>query len=183
MIKFDPVKLRFNRAKAKARIMPYLIMALNEAADELLKAMRINASKTVHGDGPGKPEWRGEIDRDLKKLYFQVANDYLEFGVGLDYSDGTYQQIRAMIVAYGAGSAAGNEPIARHPGGHVWNDDLTGTTISRARTDTPLPQGFNQEGNDFINKSVEETRQKMDEIVAKAVARIPNSVLLGCVEY
>lgn len=59
-----------NTYLAMQKLRPYLIQALDAATDELLKHMKIH----VHDDtslGPGKPEWRDELDRDLKKLYVQ----------------------------------------------------------------------------------------------------------------
>ena len=155
---------------------------MNKAGDELLKCMKINVhtitdvGRTMKG-APGDPEWRNEVDRDLRKLYANYADNYLEVGVGADYSEGSAELIRAMVIAYGAGSAAGNEPIHAGPTGRqVWNDSLTGKKPSKAQDEYDLPDGFNQRGNDFVNQAVQETRERFDAILADAMRSVPNSV-------
>lgn len=171
----DPVRL-------KAGLRPYLIDAMNRASDELLKCMRINVhtvtdvGRTMKG-APGDPEWRNEVDRDLKKLYANYTDNYLEVGVGADYGEGSAELIRAMVIAYGAGSAAGNEPIHAGPAGRrVWNDSLTGMQASKSESEYDLPDAFNQQGNDFVQEAVKETGERFDAILAEAMRSVPISV-------
>lgn len=98
---------------------------MEAASDELLKLMRKYVTDTVEGDGPGKPEWRRELDADLHRLYVNVADYYAEAAVGADYKEGSAAMVRAMVVAHGAGTGAGNPPIMAGPLGRiVWDDEL-----------------------------------------------------------
>lgn len=98
---------------------------MEAASDELLKIMRQHVTETVEGNGPGKPAWRRELDATLHRLYVNVADYYAEAAVGTDLAEGSADIVRAMVVAHGAGSAAGNPPIHAGPyGREVWNDEL-----------------------------------------------------------
>lgn len=135
-----------------------------------------DVGRTLKG-APGDPEWRNEIDRDLHRLYEKLAGDLLEIGVGAEYSEGTAKHVRAMVVAYGAGSGAGGERIfAGPPGRRVWNDSLTGKHPSRSEDVYDLPGGFNQEGNDFVNRAVEDIAPIFQKAVAEMWQNIPASV-------
>ena len=175
-------KYQMDISRLKAGLRPYLIEAMNRASDELLKCMKINVHKvtdvgrTMKG-APGDPEWRNEVDRDLRKLYANYADNYLEVGVGADYKDASAELVRAMVIAYGAGSAAGNEPIHAGPAGReVWNDSLTGKKDSKAAQEYDLPDAFNQQGNDFVNEAVKETEERFNWILADAMKNIPMHV-------
>ena len=173
---------RYDINKLKAGLRPYLIDAMNKASDELLKRMKINVHEVTYvgktGKGaPGDPAWRDEVDRDLRKLYERYADDILEVGVGADYSEDRYAMIRAMVIAYGAGSAVGNPAIHAGPYGRsVLNDSLTGHKESRADEEYDLPEEFNHKGNNFIEKAVEETQTAFQTILNNALKNIPNHV-------
>lgn len=124
----------------------------------------------------------------LKRLYEEYTDSYLETGVGIVYSD-TYEMVRAMLIAYGSGSEAvdpetgsnlGQEPIHAGPKGRpVWNDSLSTQHPSEA-TDHPMPDSFNQVGNMFPLRAIEEVKQVFDRIVQQAMGSIPENVLADC---
>lgn len=104
--------IKYNSAKMRQLLKPYLIVAMEAATDELLKRMKINIHKKTAvgrtGKGaPGDPKWRYELDMALKRLYEESTDAYLETGVGIAYTD-TYEMVRAMLIAYGSGSEAVN---------------------------------------------------------------------------
>ena len=124
--------------------------AMERAADKLIELMREEVQRTVEGDGPGKPAWRDKLAADIKVVFRDIVNDAIEFGVGADYSEGTWEHVRAMLIAYGGGSAAGNAAIQAGPyGREVWNEDLSGKHPSSAQSEYFLPDRFNQPGNDY----------------------------------
>ena len=158
---YKPYYYEFNEAAFKAALQPYLVEAMENATDELLKIMKINVHKTVHGDGPGKPDWRKELDSDLRRLYINVADYYVEGAVGTDYEVKSAEAYRAMVINYGSGSAIGDAPIHAGPEGRmVWDEDMTGKHPSTAKTEYDLPDEFNQVGNHFIEQSYKEARAK-----------------------
>lgn len=176
---------QLDATKLKEGLRPYLIDAMDRASDALLRAMKINVHERTHvgrtGKGaPGDPAWRNELDRDLRKLYERYVDEVLEIGVGADYGEGTPELVRAMIVAYGAGSAAGNSPIHAGPAGRsVWNDSLTGKKASKVQDEYDLPDEFNQVGNDFVAQALKDTKDALNRIIEDAVKNIPNSVYMN----
>lgn len=80
--------LRLDEAKLQKKLEDYFIAAMMQATDELLKIMKVNVNETVHGEGPGKPKWRQELDRELHQLYMRAANGFVKSAVGVDYADG-----------------------------------------------------------------------------------------------
>lgn len=168
----------------KERLRPYLIDAMERASDTLLRAMKIDVHKKTHvgrtGKGaPGDPSWRDELDKDLRRLYNRYADDVLEIGVGADYGEGTPELVRAMIVAYGAGSAAGNSPIHAGPAGRsVWNDSLTGKKVSKVQDEYDLPDEFNQIGNNFVFNALRDTTDELNRIIEDAIKNVPSSVYM-----
>lgn len=175
-------RYRYDANKLKQGLRPYLIEALNKASDEMLKRMKIHVHDVTYrgrtGKGaPGDPQWRDEIDRDLHKIYAAFTDDFLEVGVGADYSDDFYGMIRAMVVAYGSGSKAGNPPIQAGPlGRKVFNDSLTDRDDSRVDDQYDLPEEFNHEGNDFVAKAVKETVAAFEDIVQQVLRTVPDHV-------
>lgn len=188
MITIDTTpNVRVNTAKLKQKLQPYLIKAMEAATDELLKAMQINVhtvtgiGKTGKG-GPGDPEWRNELDRDLKKLYLQVSNDMIESAVGASggYGEGSYSWVRAMLIAYGSGSrseAPGWRPhkiYAGPPGRIVWDDDLSDQKVSESKRHA-MPDSFNQAGNMFHERAMEDVKQVFDKIAEQAFRSMPEN--------
>lgn len=171
------------------KLKPYLIKAMEDASDEFIKIMGIYAQSVTYvgGDGkgtPGDPEWREEIDRLLHKLYVDTANSYIESGVGLE-STNLAARVRVMLVAYGSGSrvqGGGGSPIHEGPAGRsVWNDSLTGRHQSKATHDRDLPREFNQVGNMFPERAVEEFQRTLEKVVDKALSNIPADVITGVI--
>lgn len=73
--------------------------------------------------------------------------------------------MKAMLIAEGAGSAAGGAPIhAGPPGRSVWDDDLSGKKPSTAKSEYNLPGAFNQPGNHFIDNAVKLMKKHYDDI-------------------
>lgn len=185
-------EIKVNTAKLKQKLQPYLIKAMEAATDELLKAMQIKVH-TVTGvgkigkGGPGDPEWRNELDHDLKKLYLEVSNDMIESAVGADwgYGEGSYSRVRAMLIAYGGGSrstAPGWRPRKIHagpPGRIVWDDDLSDQLVSESKRHA-MPDSFNQAGNMFHERAIEEVEQVFSKIAEQAFATMPDNLLADC---
>lgn len=179
--------IKVNMAKVKQKLQPYLIKAMEAATDELLKAMQINVHTVTNvgktGKGaPGDPAWRNELDRDLKKLYLEVSNDIIESAVGADngYGEGSYSWIRAMLIAYGSGSrseAPGWRPhrIYAGPRGRiVWDDDLSDQKVSESSRHA-MPDSFNQAGNMFHERAIEDVKQVFDKIAQRAFKTMPDN--------
>lgn len=179
--------IKFDWAKAKQRLLPYLRTALDEASDEYVKMLKQEVHTVTDvgrtgGGAPGKPAWRNELDADIKKLWIQESEKMLEAAVGANdgYGEGSYSYVRAMLIAYGSGSRAHGAPgwrkhAAMHTGPRgrvVWDDDLSGQKTSAA-TRHNLPLEFNQYGNDFINRAFELMKLHFDETMKKALEHMP----------
>ena len=158
-------------------IKKYLLDAMEHAGDRLIELMRKEIFMTEDGGGPGKPGWRDKLADDIKIVFRDIVNDAIEFGVGADYSAGTWEHVRAMLIAYGGGSMGGGSRIMTHPGEEVWNDDLDGKKTSGAHNVYYLPDGFNQVGNDWLNNAMREMRLFFDDILNDAIRNMPESVL------
>jgi len=171
--------LRINEAALIAELTKYIIGALEEATEHLLGIMAKEIMRTVHGRGPGKPEWREALAGELREVYRDVAEEAIEFGVGLPYSsfeESGYKLIRAMVVAYGSGSEAGGEAIHTKPGELVWDGDLESKGLSDAKSWYLLPEGFNQAGNEFVENSMKIMRAHFKSILESSFAKIPQDV-------
>lgn len=192
--------IRFDVAKFKMLLKPYLYEAMEKATDELLKSMQIHVytvtavGKTGKG-APGDLEWRNELDRDLEKLYVRVVDDIVEGAVGANagYGEGDNYFVRAMLIAYGSGNrAVSPNPItgkkvsraAIHAGPHgreVWDDDLMDHVDGGSHSSYhKMPQSFNQIGNFFPEKALEDVRAHFEQIVGNALRNIPPNILMQC---
>ena len=155
---------------------------MNQAEGRLIELMRDELEKTTHGGAPGKPAWREKVSQDIHRVFESIANDVIEIGVGLDYSEGTWEHVRAMLIAYGSGSEAGGGAIwAGPPGREVWNDDLSGRKQSEAHGEYPLPAEFNQKGNDFVNNAMRRMKPFFDDIIDDAIRTMPQGVIAKAV--
>lgn len=108
-----------------------LMAALTETAKQglfmegeaLLAVMRAEAGRTTNGGAPGKPEWRREIARNLNHMATAIASD----GISMDFGyspDSPADEVRAMVVNEGSGSAAGGETVHAGPTGRsVWDGE------------------------------------------------------------
>lgn len=158
------------------QIRDALVLVLEDASDTLVALMRNEIERTTHGDAPGKPEWRESLGADLREVYRIVAEEAIEFGIGLPYmgyADVGYKFARAMLVAYGSGSEAGGEAIHSRPGELVWDDDLHDFQPSTALSEYNLPDAFNQVGNDFIANAMKLMQAHFRQTLAHAGARLP----------
>ena len=121
--------------------------ALQQEGEKLLKHMRREAHATTRGGTPGRSAWRAEIAANLRNTATAVTEDSVSMDFGYS-SSGKADEVRAMIVNEGSGSAAGGEAIhAGPPGRSVWDADVSGKHPSRAKTEYDLPEEFNQVGN------------------------------------
>lgn len=171
--------LQLNADSLLKQVREALVAVLEEGTETLLDIMRSEIQKTTHGDAPGKPEWRDQLSAELREVYRVVADEAIEFGVGLPYqsfADAGHMFIRAMLVAYGSGSGAGGEAIHSRPGELVWDDDLHDFKPSIALTEYFLPDAFNQEGNDFLNNAMRLMRIHFTQLLTRASARLPKGL-------
>lgn len=186
MIEFTNIPtVTIDMAKVRAKIRPFLIEAMDKSADELLKQMRIFATKTTivgrtGKGGPGDVNWRRDLASDIHRLFENITDSMLEYGVGVDYTE-AYMKVRANIIDLGSGSAVeGGKAIhAGPPGRQVWNDELTGKHGSDAQ-ERMLPSGFNHPGNDYVTKALDATEPFFQNAVAHALDNAPDDLLVDC---
>lgn len=140
--------------------------------------MQQEVIKTTYGGAPGRPEWRDTLKSRLKVVNEVVTDQYMSAEVGADYSSQPlYELVRAMIIAYGSGSAVGNPPIEAGPRGRtVWDDALLSQGESEASFEGPLPKEFNQIGNHFIDNAVKLMQKHFKDTLDEASASLPSSV-------
>ena len=181
-MEYNPAHFSVDTNRLREALRPFLVEAMEAATDELLRLMKINVHHTVHGDGPGKPTWRQELDADLRRLYINVADFYAEGAVGADYEQSSADNIRAMIINYGGGSAVGNPPIEAGPLGRiVWDEDMRGRHASQSEDQYLLPDAFNQVGNQFIERTVQEVQDRLEDICTRVMNQMPRDIFLGCI--
>lgn len=136
---------------------------------------------TVHGGGPGKPDWRNEISESLDEVFEEVTDNYIKVGVGVPApsSRKLATLVKAMIIESGAGSAVGREPIKTKPGQLVWDNDMNRRHRSKAKSVYQLPAAFNQQGNQFIENAIKRMEKHLNDILDSAAENIPDSVFYG----
>lgn len=153
--------------------------ALEQEGEKLLQHMRREARTTTHGGAPGKPEWRAEIAANLRHTATAVTEDSISMDFGYSPS-GKADEVRAMIVNEGSGSAAGGAAIHAGPTGrYVWDADVSGKHPSRAKTEYDLPAEFNQTGNRFVRDSMRMMRMEFGEATEAAFSPLPDSAYYG----
>lgn len=113
-----------------------MLRALKDAEQRLIELMQQEIMNTVHGDGPGKPDWRNEISESLDEVFEEVTDNYIKVGVGVPApsSRKLATLVKAMIIESGAGSAVGREPIKTKPGQLVWDNDMNRRHRSKAKS-------------------------------------------------
>ena len=167
-----------------------LMAALREAAKDalelegqkLLAHMQREVMNTTHGGAPGKPDWRKEIARNLDKTAVAVTDDSVSMDFGYSPSDKA-DEVRAMVVEAGSGSAAGGKPITAGPNGRsVWNSELDGKHPSRAKSVYKLPAEFNQKGNKFVENAMRMMQTEFGTITETVFATTPDSAYYGNVK-
>lgn len=110
-----------------------------------------------------------------------VTSDFIEAEIGVDTNMLFTDFVKAMVIAYGSGSAAGNERIHKGPPGRmVWDDNLDGKHPSTAAYTTDyMPDEFNQTGNKFVDNAVSLMKRHYDNVLKDALASLPDSVFYG----
>lgn len=169
--------LQIDEAKMKEALRQYFIDALLKVEEKFLDIMQEEIMHTVYGKGPGKPEWREAMRKDLHHLYTKIAGNIITVACGLQYPEGSADEVRAMLVAYGGGSRADppNPPIQRRPGEQVWDSDLSAKKTSTAKSAGLLPDEFNQEGNDWLTNAKKRiVSYQLDIIMATWANLYPN---------
>lgn len=156
--------------------------ALEREGQRLLSHMQHEVINTTHGGASGKPDWRKEIVRNLDKTAVAVTDDSVSMDFGYSPSDKA-DEVRAMLVEAGSGSAAGGKPITAGPNGRsVWNSELDGKHPSRAKSVYKLPAEFNQKGNKFVENAMRMMQTEFGTITETVFATTPDSAYYGNVK-
>lgn len=142
----------------------------------LQNVMKREAPRTVYGDGPGKPAWRAEIAGNIRVL--QTHRDERGITCVVGYNpDSAPARVRALIVAEGGGTAAGNPAIHAGPADRVvWDDDVRGQGPSQAKSTYALPEAFNQEGNQFVRNSMRLMQTHFGRMLESGMRSLPDAV-------
>lgn len=163
----------------KQKVRDYFIDWLDKQSEKLIDIMKSEIDKSV----AGKEKWREELKANLKIVDKMVTNDYIEYGVGSDFSETSYEYIRAMVVSAGSGSAAGMPAIYAGPKGRtVFDDELAGTHGSNVLTQYDLPDGFNQKGHEWVANAMKIMSSYYQNELAAAWAAIPPSIVQSCLK-
>lgn len=181
---FIPTEITIDQQGLVDAIKAHYVKAMEKAENKLISIMKKEIKKTTYGKAPGKPKWRKEISTLLQEVYREVADNYVEFGVGIpdDVAYNTF--VKAMIIAYGNGfmgygNATGgysSGSITAGPTGRsVWDDDMNGKHPSKAKSVYEIPQ-FNQEGNHFIYNSMLQMQKHFDDVLADASKSLSDAV-------
>lgn len=170
-------KIQIDGKGVSQDLRDYYLEKLKEAEDLLLKCM----DEELNNWTAGKPKWTEEIRRNLRVVERIVTENYVMSLVGLPYTmqDDEYAYLRAMVVAYGVGSSSqygSGEKVHTKPGQMVLDNELAGRKQSSAESEYDLPDGFNQEGNNFVENAVLKMRVMFKDILENATAEIPNRI-------
>lgn len=172
-------QLSLNEAALMAELRETAQEALALEGERLLNHMRREARTTTNGGAPGKPQWRAEIAANLRHTATAVSDDSVSMDFGYSPS-GKADEVRAMIVNEGSGSAAGGAPIhAGPPGRNVWDADVSGKHPSRAKSEYDLPAEFNQAGNQFVKDAMRMMRTEFGDAAQAVFAALPDNTYYG----
>jgi hypothetical protein len=180
---FKVNQLVLNEAVTMRLIKNHLLQALRDSEKKLLDLMEAEVLRTTYKEAPGKPRWRQDLRKSLRKLEEVITDDYMCATVGADIDQDTYHFVRAMIITYGSGDKVGNKPIQAGPEGReVWTDDLDGKKSSKAKATYLLPDEFNQTGNQFISNAVKLMQKHFYDTLDEASCSLPDSVFYNNVK-
>lgn len=168
----------FDEQKCLEEIRGHYEWCLEQLGDLLLRWMQSEVMKTVDGNGPGKPEWRDEMRKKLKVISKDITDKHIAVEVGLDVDSMVFTDfVRAMVVAAGSGSAAGNPPIEAGPLGRiVFNNEIDRQHASQVEDQYTLPEGFNQPGNEFVANAIRRMKTYAPRYVKALNRRILESI-------
>lgn len=157
---------------------------MEKAVKRLIEIMQKEAVMPNVGDGPGKPEWREQVASMMKEIARNITDLVQEYWVGYSGIDNPANLIKGYIVTKGAGSGSsiGGSPIWSHPGETVYDGDLN-DHISQAKTSYPLPAGFNQPGNEWLEAARDLFEKEFPDIIKAIVTTIPRSEIIACVIF
>lgn len=181
MIRIDEApNFKFNSSTLMNRLMPVLIPAIETAADQYIKKMgqyakeKTAIGKTGQG-APGAPEWRSDVGNDLKRMNLQRSVDGIEIEVGV-YGDEALQK-RVEVINTGSGNKAGGPAMKYGPAGRsVWNDDLSGRTVSETTRTGNMPDGFNNTGNQFAESHRRDGERERANYATRIATHIANII-------
>ncbi len=174
--------ISLNETALMTRLKEEARLALTAEGDRLMRHMKREAEHTTHGGAPGKPAWRREIAESIHHTATAVTGDSVSMDFGYSPSDKP-DEVRAMIVEAGSGSAVGNAPIHAGPTGRsVWDGDVTGKHPSRAKSEYDLTDAFNQVGNQFVENAMRMMQTEFGQLTEIVYATTPDSCYYGSVE-
>lgn len=175
---WNPYNWTVDTVRIKERIIKHYVQALSKAEDKLIHLMRSMIESIDHesGGGHGAPEWEEAVKASVHKVYRDIATNYIESGVGIEYHEGEAITAAASIYEFGVGDRAKPKapPVQTHPGEMVWKDDLR-RDISEALSSYYIPQ-FNQEGSFWIENAMKLMAKHFDDVLSEASDTLPDSV-------
>lgn len=175
-------RIMLNEAALMAALRDEAKDALEMEGKRLLNHMRRETGRTTHGGAPGTPTWRKEIASNLEHTVTAVTEGSISMDFGYSPSNKA-DEVRAMIVESGSGSAAGGVAIHAGPTGRsVWDEDVSGKHPSRAKTEYALPAEFNQKGNQFVENAMRMMQTEFGNQIEAAFAATPDNAYYGNVE-
>lgn len=179
---FVPAIWSINERRMLSQIKAYYVKALKEAEDKLIEIMsgQILAVDNAGGGGHGAPEWKAGLIKAVRTIYRDVADNYIEIGVGIPEKGYTDRlTIEAMIYEAGVGSEsdAGTPPVQTRPGETVWKTNMS-RGISTAMSSYYIPQ-FNQYGAHYVENSIKLMAKYFDDVLDSATANMPDSIIYG----
>lgn len=151
--------------------------ALETAASALINYMRSEVDKT--STYPAK--WASMVKADIKRFALEKTEKGIKLKVGLDYDVGSYQWLRALVIAYGMGekSSVFPHPIFRRPGEQVWDNDLSGMHTSIARNGGELPSSWYHAGSGFIANAMDTLAAVWQDFVDLAIKLVPANAIVS----
>lgn len=179
---FVPAVWSVNEKRMLTQIKAYYVKALKQAEDKLIEIMsgQILAVDNAGGGGHGAPEWKAGLIKAVRTIYKDVADNYIEIGVGIPENGyGDRLTIEGMIYEAGVGSQsdAGTPPVQTRPGETVWKTDMS-RGPSNAVSSYYIPQ-FNQSGSHFVENSIKLMAKYFDDVLDVATANMPESIIYG----
>ena len=112
---------------------------LNDVADKIIEGFRL----FIVSDGAGRVQWRENAASEFKILSEKMAEDIMEFQVGIrdtieNESWGSFYIAQIMVALYG-----NHGPLYTKPGEITFHDHMESFAESHAQSEYALPDGFN----------------------------------------
>ena len=168
-------------------IQDHLVKTMQRLENKLIELMREEVKKIDHKGtgGHGAPEWERDVLKAIRVVYRDIANNYIESGVGIPDNSPEWLWIEASVYESGVGSQADpvQPTIKSKPGEDTWQSTSYAhpriyQDESSARDVYPI-YPLNQKPTYFIENAMKAMSKYFDDVCAEAMQTLPDDLFFN----